>query len=438
MMRFSFVTRVMMTLALACIGLFGAGVSGVSAQSTAAQGDTYVSELSDLEVAVAGDFVIDETELQEYEHGEGELVYIDGPTAFLQVSFFDDTDEPAETVELFNEGFASEMDTFDVVATEEDVDRVWSFAITTLDGDEFLQYVEVIPDVVGNVDVMTMLAGPTDSFFEDLEAAQTDVTIDEEGIFADVDITDLEMALDEGGSVVTEDDATAVADDAGEDTADADDEDDRRSGAKLPGDTAAGTTDNQSETGRGGKSADAIDFEEAGLVSDNEYTSPQYNIDVEWGEQWFVDMEDEESVTTDPAGGTDSLVLVWNGDDFALFFIDISTADDVVPADLVDYWVSDEYLAESADPNAEILLDDSGRSNGAVLMRDYLSEGDEVIILKEAMLLGDGETMAVVTLIATPTLYADIYADAEADVVIDGGAAVSVFTQRQIERALDQ
>ncbi len=141
---------------------------------------------------------------------------------------------------------------------------------------------------------------------------------------------------------------------------------------------------------------------------------------------------------SDPANGTDSLLLIWGGDAFALMFVDFSAAEDLAPDDLVEYWISDEYLEENSDPDVEILLDDSSRSSGAVLTRDYLSEGDEAIILKEAVLMGDGETLAVATLISTPNMYGEIYGDAEGDVVIDGEAAVSVFTQDDVEAAIEE
>lgn len=449
MSQVSILTRAAMVTVLALIGLFGVGTSQAAAQRGTATEDSYVSELSDLEVTVAGDFGIDEIEHQQYEHGDGEIVYINLPTAFLQIAFFDDDDEPEETVELFNESFASEMNSFDVLDEGIDRGRVWSFAVTTLEDDEFLYYVDVTPDVVGNVDVMTRIAGPTVTFFDDLEAAQQDVALDGEGIFQEVDVTELEETFGAGGASEQDEETSGKRDKTNststrqteddDNTAQADSGERPRSGARLPRNVDVDDVDEENaEADRESPERGGIGFEDAGLVSDNEYTSPQFDIDVEWGDRWLIDHEDEGSVTTDPAGGSDSLFLLWSGEDFAMLFIDFAAAEDLTPDDFVEYWVSEEYLAENADPNAEILLDDSGRSGGAVLWRDYLDEGGELIIFKEAMLLGDGETLAIVTLIAPPDLYSEIYADAESDVEIDGEPAVSVFSQREVQRTLDQ
>lgn len=458
MMRFFSLMRVVIIAAVALLSHASTGAIHAGAQGSMATEDSYISELSDLEVAVDGDFIISETELQEYEAGEGEIVYIDSPTALMRVAFFDDADEPEQTVELFNEGFASEMDSFEVLDEGFDLDRVWSFAQSALDNEEYLLYLDVTPDVVGNVDLMVMIAGPAETFFEDLEAAQQDVTVDDEGVLIDVDVVDLEDMLAEGAAVdnAAEEDPTAEADgetaaEEGEgnsaatqdedESAIAESDDDRRIGARLPENDRTGEADeleNETETGNAGEQTGGAGLEDAGLVSDTEYVSPQFDVPVEWGDRWFVDYGDEESVITDPASGIDSLLLVWGGDDFALLFVDLSAAEGLTPADFAEYWVSEEYLEQNADPDAEILLDDSARASGAVLMRDYLSEGEEVIILKEAVLLNDGETLAVVTLIAAPTMYGEIYGDAEGDVEVGEEPAVSVFSQRQIERALDQ
>lgn len=135
-------------------------------------------------------------------------------------------------------------------------------------------------------------------------------------------------------------------------------------------------------------------------------------------------------------GGIDALSLIWDGEDFAMIFVDLSSADGLLPEDFVDYWVSDDFLLENADPDAEILLDDVVGDAGAVVMVDYLSDGEEVIIAKEAILLDDGETIAVVTLITLPPSFGDAYADAEGDIQIDTMSAFNVFSPREVDRAL--
>lgn len=634
MNRLTNAMRLVCFLMVALVTTLGTAAGPVAAQGTSASGDSYISELSDLEVEVFGDFEITDTQLQSYPEGEGEFVSIESPDALLQVAFFDDTDEPESTLELFVDGLEADSDEFELIQDGADRDLVWSLSRATRGGDELVHYLSVTPDVVGNVDVMTMLVASPDSFLDTLEATQDDVTIDGDGLFPEVDIDDL-AALLEGGStpVTTDTDANADTDsdttsdqgrgssstrgsadtvesevtgleievndpwtlsdsqvfegDAGDeeaftitsarangniaffldadaesalesflggfdssaqsrDTIDSDyrrgiawsldhavlgdgtevivytqvdenvdpdylvlaavlampedfadefvslqesmaidgeavfsnvdvadledlidggssattttDEDtdtetdtgtddakvgqtgkeDPRENARLPGHDTKTSGGNQTETGQGGQDTGDVDLSDVGLVSANEYTSPQFDIDVEWGDTWFIDETDPDAVTSDVDGAMDSLMLTWSGDDFALLFIDIATADGLVPADFVEYWTSDDYMAENADPDAEILLDRSRDTNGAVFTRDYLSDGGEVLIVKEAVLLEDGEYLAIVTLIATPDMFGDIYADGESDVEIGGGPALDTFSTRQIERAIDQ
>lgn len=630
-------------LMVALATTLGTAAGPVAAQGTSSSGDSYVSELSDLEVEVFGDFEITDTQLQSYPEGEGEFVSIESPDALLQVAFFDDTDEPESTLELFVDAFSVDADDFEVIQDGSNRDQVWSLSRATLDGDQLVHYVSVTPDVVGNVDVMTVLIATPDSFLDNLEAAQDDVTLDGDGLFLEVDVDDIATLLEGGSTPVTTEtesetetvtetatDTTSDTDtgrgststrggantvesevtgleievddpwtisesqvfegDAGDeeaftinssrangniafflhedadaaldgflsgfdtsaqsretidtdyrrgvawsldnavlgdgtevivytqvdenldpdylvlvavlatpeefadefesaqesmaidgepvfadvDIADLEDliaggastttstdeeteevdtdadtdtetskvgqsgKEDPRQNARLPGNDNTNTGGNQTETGQGGQDTGDIDFTDVGLVSANEYTSPQFDIDVEWGDTWFIDESDPDAVTSDVAGEMDSLMLTWGGDDFALLFIDISTADGLTPADFVEYWASDDYMAENADPDAEILLDRSRDANGAVFTRDYLSDGGEVLIVKEAILLEDGEHLAIVTLIATPDMFGDIYADGESDVEIAGGPALDTFSTRQIERAIDQ
>ena len=603
----------------------GASTPAVVAQISTSTGNSYISELSDIEIETFGDFEIASTELETYEQGEGEIVYVESPDALLQVSFFDDTDDPETTLELFNAGFASEMDAFELVGEGESGGVYWTMATASLNGNDFYHYLAVTPDVVGYVDVLTVIVTAPNLFSDGMEAAQEDVTLDGDGIFAEADIDalialvegqatpdaepgnagsgtvepteasrpgktpqntravnitvseatgielevnepwtlsdaqvfdegikpeeaftiksnnangnigfflgdDAEKALDEfrGGFATSAQEVNPVAADysdgvawtldnaiLGDGTAvilyievreDVDPEylqlvavlaepenfeaeftsaqesllvdgepvfadvdysdledllsggsvdpdataepaannskssssDIRRENAKLPG--SGGTTDigNTSETGNAGGGSGGVDFEAAGLLSDNEYVSPQFDTEVTWGPTWYVDLDDEEAVSTDPAGEMDSLVLVWDGDDYALLFVDISTADGLGPEDFVTYWVSDDYLAENADPDAEVLLDRARATNGAVFTRDYLDDGQEVLIHKEVMLSVDGETLIIVTLISTPDMYVDIYGDAESDIQLDGDRLLSTFTTRQIERAIDR
>jgi hypothetical protein len=289
---------------------------------------------------------------------------------------------------------------------------------------------------------MTGIIADARGFSDDFEAAQDVVTVDGEPMLGDVDLADLEAMLG-GATTDTETETETDTGTATDESALIDEKDDegasdsRRDRARLPGDTGTetDTSTNESETGSAGTGEIPADLADAGLVSETEYVSPQYDTEVVWGDFWFADIEDPESVLSE-RGGVDSLSLIWGGEDFAMVFVDISSADGLVPGDFVDYWLSDDYLLENADPDAEILLDDVLDDAGSVVMVDYLSDGEQIIVAKEAILLDDGETIALVTLIGFPESFGDTYADAESDIQIDDVAAFSVFSPREITRAL--
>lgn len=639
--------RLVTFLMIAMLAIPGMLTSETAAQGTTAASDTsYESQLSGLAVETAGDFTITDTSVETYDQGDGEIVTIESGVSLVQVAFFDDADTAQTTVDLFNDGFSSEADDFELLDQGTEGDAIWSVSSATVNGSEFVFYISVTADVTGNVDVMTSMTAPADEFLTSLEDAQSDVTLDGDGIFAeadldaldsvlggsatastetpqsstgttatttkgssktttgttkgsegttsttgqsqtqsgsgdvtvsevtgievetsgdwqvsgtqvyddsepreesfqiqspqangyigffygsdaqksldgflggfdssaksrdtiaadyqdgvawsldnavlgdgtevyvytevregldpeyvvlsavlaepdtfideftgaqdsitldgdplflDVDATNLEQLIT-GGAVATEEPqaTTATTTTKGTDSGTAENP---RDHAKLPGrdGTSEITSGNETETGAAGTATAGIDFTDAGLLSDSEYESPQFGVGVTWGPSWYIDYSDEESVTTDPSGGMDSLMLAWDGPDFALMFIDISTADGLAPADFVEYWTSQEYMSENVAPNGENLLERSRAESGAVLTRDYLDSGDEVIIVKEAILLNDGENLAIVTLISTPDSFGQLYGDAQDDVAIAGGSGLSTFTSRQVERAI--
>jgi hypothetical protein len=115
-------------------------------------------------------------------------------------------------------------------------------------------------------------------------------------------------------------------------------------------------------------------------------------------------------------------------------YVDKYEADGFTPADLEELWASDDYLAESAALDAEVLLRDSNSATGSVLIRDFLSDGVEIYLLRQATSLDGGNTIAVVTMIGLPDSFSAAYGDAGDGLTIDGEPALDVFTPREIDR----
>src|SRR5687767_641305 len=86
MQRLATPVRWILVAFLVIPGLAGAGRFAVAAQSGDIDPASYESELSGFEIEISGDdFEIYEADVQDYSHGQGEIVEIASNTAYLQV-----------------------------------------------------------------------------------------------------------------------------------------------------------------------------------------------------------------------------------------------------------------------------------------------------------------------------------------------------------------
>lgn len=448
MKRCHIIARLSLLLMFVLSGPVGmAGVSSVVAQGTSSDGDSYVSELTGLEVEASGQFSITDTIVEDgYED-----IRIESDFGLLTVTAFEGEADAAETRDAYLEGFATEMDSMEEIESDEPAGEAWSLSIADASGVEMGVYAHVYEDYIDGFVMLFIAAVPTGLFEDVMLEAQDDILIDGESMFADVDVDELVGYLEESSGGVTggDDEATVETDDdnpVGDDdaTIEADDnaqeDDTARTGARLPDEDADELEDaDRDSTGDEEKTSTGdTGLEDSGLISDNEYESPQFGITIEWDNIWFVDTNDDSSVVSDEEGLFDTLMLVWDGTGDGLMWIDLTTTDDLTPEDMVDYWISDEYMEEFADPDAEILLDDSDEVSGSVLYRDYLSDGEEVIILMEATMLEDEEHMSIVTIMSYTDEFVDVVDDASAGVSVDGGDVVNTFRVRDIENAIEE
>src|SRR5690606_40127374 len=65
------------------------------------------------------------------------------------------------------------------------------------------------------------------------------------------------------------------------------------------------------EDDRGSTRGDSVDAEELGLVADDEYVSPQHDIDVLWDDRWEFDPSLSDPIGSDTESGIDWVVLTW-------------------------------------------------------------------------------------------------------------------------------
>lgn len=167
------------------------------------------------------------------------------------------------------------------------------------------------------------------------------------------------------------------------------------------------------------------------LLSDAAYVSPQYGVELDWGSSWQLDPEADAPTDSDMVSGIDSLTLlpVEGGGFMSITFIDAGVTG--VP-DLVEVWESADFVADSAfSAEAEVVLAGSSRDVGAMVLRDYLEEGTELVVIREASLAGDN-AMVVVQLSTTPANLDSVVSSAQDEIELDGTPVLAFFSIDEI------
>ncbi|MEJ7900765.1 MAG: hypothetical protein WKF63_02915 [Thermomicrobiales bacterium] len=114
-------------------------------------------------------------------------------------------------------------------------------------------------------------------------------------------------------------------------------------------------------------------------------------------------------------------------------FLDAGTTG--VP-DLVEVWESTDFIAETSfSSDADVILADSSRSLGSTVQRDFLQDGTELVVIREAHLTVEN-VMVVVQLSTTPSNLDIAMASAQADVQLDGEPALGFFSIDEVTEAV--
>lgn len=202
---------------LTLTGLFGGATLASAQDDPQWEPDYYESMLTGYEIEVSGgDYAIEDVIHQEYSDGENEQVYIESDYATSQISFFDDSDSPKDTIELWLSDLGDGMDSLDVVDQGVDGDVTWYYAEGVYEELDFVYYVQVQEDVEGNVDMLESVLTLDGNLVDAVDASQQDITIDGDPFMDDVDLDDLEEFLD-GGSFRGSDDAATPESDTSRD-----------------------------------------------------------------------------------------------------------------------------------------------------------------------------------------------------------------------------
>ncbi len=192
----------------------------------------------------------------------------------------------------------------------------------------------------------------------------------------------------------------------------------------------------------------ASDWEEAGLIDDQSYESPQFGYTVDWSRDWAVDAAVQElygdpPVISDEDIEQDIIYLIWTDGEGAEAYAIISgqTANRGGPEGEVEEWTDPDYIEDQWDTSlieVEVLLDDTTRDAGAVLysLVDTEDPGGPVFYtIYQSIELEDGTTLYL-TFSAGEDVVEDAYASWASDLEIDEAPIDVVFDWDDIEAAI--
>ena len=190
-------------------------------------------------------------------------------------------------------------------------------------------------------------------------------------------------------------------------------------------------------------SSSADDYADLGVVGEGEYESPLYGAAVEWSDAWTINENLDEPVISDTESGTDQIGLIRTDSDGAetygalsVRFFEAGSTD--TPESVVDYWTSDDYLNGGAGDGSTVLLADATKDEGSVVLISDLDSGDVLVQYLSVFFIDRGKTAVMIEFYSTDLSVADAYADVEDGITVDGQPILTLFDDRDIEKALAQ
>jgi hypothetical protein len=304
---------------------------------------------------------------------------------------------------------------------------------------------------------------PSSMFAAEFQAAQNEVTLDGAGLYEGVDGSGLQSQLlaaqpapsadgtddsaDDATDDAGDDGADDTADDATDDTADDVSDDTTDDGTDGSGqgqgglkgvdgsddstdDTADATDDTADDTGD-----DGTETGETGLIDDQTFVSPTYGTVLEWDTSLILNPERDPNVVEN-SGGLDFVALLLDGDAAAFVPVTIAPSEGSSPSAYVDFWSSEEYLADRAfSPDSEILLSESSSDVGAVVRIDYTDNGTVVIFYSEARLDEENGSIVLIEYSTAAQLVEPTLPLVQHGLTVNGDAVLDFFTLEEILEA---
>lgn len=465
--------RTAMAMLLGVIGLGSilAPASTMAAQRSGLVDDTtYISETSGEEITWGGDWAFDsETSFVE---SSVERVALTGDAGLLDVIYFPPGIDLASTrddlFDLLTNG-ADDTLQIDRGDYQGSSGRVSYSLDKVLVGDVELAMFTLLMERRRDTFITVFYSTP-DLFFDGMTSAQRNIDIDGLAIFQGIRPGGLANALDGAPSLLDgatsrsssrtsttdatetpEDrssrssrDETPTAEDRGsrtsrDETPTAEDRSSRSSRDETP--TAEDRGSSSDSGSKKTSSGSSSDFADLGVTGDGSYESPQYGIPVEWSSAWLINEQSENPVSSDTSTGTDQIKLIRADSSgsasygaLSVRFFEAGSGD--TPATVVDYWTSKDYLNGGAGDGSTVLLADSSKTEGSVVLISTLDNGDTFVQYLSVFFLDRGRTAVMIEFYSTDQSIADAYADAADGITVDGEPILTLFNDRDIEDAL--
>ena len=212
----------------------------------------------------------------------------------------------------------------------------------------------------------------------------------------------------------------------------------------MKGDPAA-TEEAEAEEATGGSGPcwtrntdDVTDPEEAGLVGNREYESPQFGYAVEWTRDWVPDEYFETPVISFPADEQDALCL-WLDDSslYGYIYVIGQTASRGGPDADLEEWTDEDYIAEQwPEMDVEVVIGDANRSSAQVTYHlEDPADGTEYYTTYLSIEMDD-DSMIYITFVSDAASFEDAYQMVAEDVTLDGDAMFTVIDWEDIEAEL--
>lgn len=441
---------------LSVVMLLGLLISPAYAAAQPTSRDTaFTTEYSGLEIDLgnSGDLAFDPEEYStsEFDGGSEEFVWAGTQWSNFQLIFVEGNNNSEYYMDVTLENQNEFYDSFELLDSDVTDEDGWFVASAELDGFELVVSYFFTLDAYGDTDFALMQFGSADAFVEDMEIAQSEITIDGEPILADVDTQDIADLLP-AGDLTDEDDAetTPASDDEDvETTPDAGDDGEEGSdgildpyepdstpgGISFPiddidedGTPDIGTGDGTEEDVSDDSTAEAAegDWDSMGLVSETEWVSPNYDISVTWDDATWLFPEDYEYAIflgEDPI--YDSLTLE-TVDGLGYVFVTVEEADGTTPDSQVEFWESPDY-AERFEGEFEVVESSSTADTAAIVYETVNNADQPLYVVLTATFMDDG-TIVYSQVSAAPETIQDVYGQYVDGVEFDGGPLNMTYT----------